>query len=72
MSTASLSASDGHSEEGPPDILALAEVRYSLPEMLAELRLERTTGSFAMERLNQSEIGKLFQNKQKRRAKPKS
>ncbi len=72
MSNASPSASDSHSEDGPPDILALAEVRYSLPEMLAELRLERTTGSFAMERLNQSEIGKLFQNKQKRRAKPKS
>lgn len=48
----------------------MAEVRYSLPEMLAELKLERTTGSFAMERLNQLEIGKLFQNKQKRRAKP--
>lgn len=57
--------------EDPPDIMGLAEVRYSLPEMLAELRLERTTGSFAMERLNQFEIGKLFQNKQMRRAKPK-
>lgn len=54
-----------------PDIIGLAEVRYSLPELLAELRLERTTGSFAMERLNQFEIGKLFQNRQKRRAKPK-
>lgn len=61
-----------HSGEDAPDIMALSEVRYSLPEMLAELRLERTTGSFAMERLNQFEIGKLFQNKQKRRAKPKS
>ncbi len=58
-------------QDGPPDIMALAEVRYSLPELLAELRLERTTGSFAMERLNQFEIGKLFQDRQKRRAKPK-
>lgn len=57
--------------DGPPDVMALAEVRYSLPELLAELRLERTTGSFAMERLNQFEIGKLFQDRQKRRAKPK-
>lgn len=54
------------------DSLALAEVKYSLPELLAELKLERTTGTFAMERLNQMEIGKLFQNKQRRRAKPKS
>lgn len=52
--------------------MALAEVKYSLPELLAELKLERTTGTFAMERLNQMEIGKLFQTKQKRRAKPKS
>ncbi|HRE04571.1 MAG TPA: hypothetical protein PKX00_03115 [Opitutaceae bacterium] len=55
--------------ESAPKILGLAEVRYSLPDLLAELRLERTTGSFAMERLNQLEIGKLFQTKQKRRAK---
>jgi|GEM_PF-445169 len=60
------------SEESAPNPMALAEVRYSLPALLAELKLERTTGSFAMERLNQLEIGKLFQNKQKRRAKPKS
>jgi len=56
--------------ESAPKVPGLAEVRYSLPEMLAELKLERTTGSFAMERLNQLEIGKLFQNKQKRRVKP--
>jgi hypothetical protein len=53
----------------PDKIPGLAEVRYSLPDLLAELKLERTTGSFAMERLNQLEIGKLFQNKAKRRAK---
>ncbi|MBC7368638.1 MAG: hypothetical protein H7343_17810 [Undibacterium sp.] len=47
----------------------LAEVRYSLPQMLAELRLERTTGLFAMEKLDQNEIGKLF--KAPRRAKSK-
>lgn len=53
----------------PDKLPGLAEVRYSLPELLRELRLERTTGSFAMERLNQLEIGKLFQNKAKRRVK---
>ncbi len=51
--------------------LRIAEVRYSLPQMLAELKLERTTGQFAMEKLDQNEIGKLFKSKSSRRAKPK-
>lgn len=57
----------------PPDptMLQLAEVRYSLPQMLAELKLERTSGVFAMEKLDQNEIGKLFKAKATRRAKPK-
>lgn len=43
----------------------IAEVRYSLPALLAELKLERTTGSFAMEKLNQVEIAKVFKSKKK-------
>jgi DNA-binding transcriptional regulator GbsR (MarR family) len=47
----------------------IAEVRYSLPEMLEELKLERSAGSFAMEKLNQVEITKVFKSKKaKRRA----
>lgn len=49
----------------------LVGVRYSLAEMLAELKLERATGAFAMEKLGQAEIGKLFKNQAHRRAKPK-
>jgi hypothetical protein len=49
----------------------LAEVRYSLPEMLDELRAERATSTFAMEKLDQQEIGKLFKAKPARRAKTK-
>ena len=45
------------------------EVRYSLPDLLAELQLERTTGAFSQEKLHQVEIGKLFQNRKKRRGK---
>ena len=52
-------------------MMQLAEVRYSLPQMLAELKLERTSGVFAMEKLDQNEIGKLFKAKGTRRAKPK-
>ena len=51
-----------------PQIASLT-VRYSLKAMLTELAHERTTGSFAMEKLNQAEILKLFENRRKRRGK---
>jgi hypothetical protein len=41
----------------------IAEVRYSLPEMLLELKTERAASTFAMEKLDQQEIGKLFKAK---------
>lgn len=44
----------------------IAEVRYSLPEMLEELKAERSGGGFAMEKLDQHEIGKLFKAKSSR------
>jgi hypothetical protein len=56
----------------PPKSGVLAEVRYSLPQILAELDLERGSASFAMEKLDQSEIGKLFKSKKTARVKPKS
>ncbi len=56
----------------PPKAAMLAEVRYSLPEMLAELDAERGSATFAMEKLEQSEIGKLFKAKRPARAKSKS
>ena len=51
--------------------LQVAEVRYSLPDILRELTLERATGTFAMEKLDQAEIGKLFKAKAQHRAKLK-
>lgn len=62
---------DATTPDGPPSRLAhqLHEVRYSLAELLAELELERNAGSFAMEKLNQAEIAKMFENRRKRRAK---
>ena len=50
--------------------VVIAEVRYSLPQMLHELKAERAAGSFAMEKLDQNEIGKLFKAKPTRRVKP--
>lgn len=51
--------------ESPPPAprLNIAEVRYSLPDMLAELKIERAASTFAMEKLDQHEIGKLFKGK---------
>jgi hypothetical protein len=70
-----MSAPEQTQPEGAPQApksSMLAEVRYSLPEMLAELDAERGSASFAMEKLDQSEIGKLFKSKKLIRAKPKS
>jgi hypothetical protein len=39
--------------------------------MLEELKSERSTGSFSMEKLDQNEIGKLFKSKTPRRVKSK-
>jgi hypothetical protein len=69
--------SDGESntqEKDPaaPKPAVLAEVRYSLPELLAEIEAERGSASFAMEKLDQAEIGKLFKSKKAVRVKPKS
>ncbi len=47
-------------------------VRYSLPHLLEEIRDERANGSFAMEKLHQVEISKLFvNNPRSRRGKAK-
>jgi hypothetical protein len=58
--------------EPAPKPAMLAEVRYSLTEMLAEIQAEKGSASFAMEKLDQAEIGKLFKSKKTTRVKPKS
>lgn len=50
----------------------IAEIRYSLTYLLAELELDRTTGAFSMEKLDQTEITKPFETRKKRRAKMNS
>jgi len=51
--------------------VGVAEVRYSLPELLSELEIERAVGSFAMEKLDQQEIGKFFKSRGARRGQPR-
>lgn len=59
-------APDSNSRGKPRIRIEIAEVKYSLPEMLEELKTERSASSFAMEKLDQSEIGKLFKAKASR------
>jgi hypothetical protein len=54
-------------QEKPQPALGLNEVRYSLPQLLREVKLEREAPAFAMEKLDQVEIGKLFSRKRPRR-----
>jgi hypothetical protein len=51
-----------------PPALVLAEVRYSLPDLLREVEAERNAPAFAMEKLDQVEITKLFTKGKSRRA----
>ena len=51
----------------PPVLETIKTVKYSLPEMLVELKLERASGVLAMEKLQQADIGNLFKTKPKRR-----
>jgi len=63
---------DAESAPAAPKSPMLAEVRYSLPDLLAEIQAEKGSASFAMEKLDQAEIGKLFKSKKAARVKPKS
>jgi hypothetical protein len=58
-----------HSQPPPPPIRAGAidEVRYSLPELLREVKLERTAPAFTMEKLDPVETAKLFAKPKPRR-----
>ncbi|MFT3831096.1 MAG: hypothetical protein QM691_15460 [Opitutaceae bacterium] len=47
----------------------LREVRYPLPRLLRELRLERTGSLFAREILDQKEINQIFLTRRKKHAK---
>ena len=49
-----------------PARIKIAEVKYSLPDMLEEIKAERAASSFAMEQLDQQEIGKIFKTKASR------
>jgi hypothetical protein len=49
----------------------IREVRYSLPEMLNEIELERSESSIGMETLDQGEIQQLFAKRRQRHGRDK-
>ena len=53
---------------GSASTAPFAEVRYSMDETLAEVKEDRASTSFAMEKLDQPAITKLFEQRRSRRA----
>lgn len=47
----------------------LAEVRFSLPDLLRDVQEERTTSALASDKIDQVEIAKLFLKNRTRRVK---
>jgi len=58
-----------HDSAHRPNARALAPVtvKYSLPELLEEVELERASGSVGLQKVAQADITKLFQAQPKRR-----
>jgi hypothetical protein len=47
-----------------------SEVKYSLPELLRDVKLDRSSSLFSMEKLDQDTISRLFEQQHSRRAPP--
>lgn len=53
-------------DEAPPDSESgsaspFAEIKYSLPELLRDVKLDRSSSLFSMEKLDQDTINRLFE-----------
>jgi hypothetical protein len=51
----------------PDDPTPIVEVRYSMPELLRDVKRDRASVAFAMEKLDQAAINALFEQQQARR-----
>lgn len=60
--------SAGASSSGEGSSVRLREVRYSLPRLMEELQLERSTSNFAKEILDQMAITQVFRSRSPRHA----
>jgi hypothetical protein len=59
---------DEDTAPGDDLVSTVREVRYPLPQILRELRLERTGSLFAKEILDQMEISQIFTSRRKKHA----
>jgi hypothetical protein len=57
-------------EEQPASLFA--EVRYSLPELLRDVKIDRSSSMFSMEKLDQETISRLYEQQNANRAKKQS
>ncbi|HEU5079894.1 MAG TPA: hypothetical protein VFT72_11830 [Opitutaceae bacterium] len=62
-----MSFSSNHSSHRAGNKTTPTAVRYSLQELLAEIDQEKVSGAFGMEKLQQSEIEKVFKAQSPRR-----
>lgn len=62
---------DGPHPFQPAVAAGLLEVRYSYRDMMTELKAERSSAVYSMEKLDQTEIAKLFKARKLRRDKDK-
>jgi hypothetical protein len=65
MSTPEESQPKPEEDSGSP----FAEVRYSLPELLRDVKIDRSSSLFSMEKLDQDTISRLYEQQNSRRAK---
>lgn len=54
-------------ESEPETLTPFVEIRYSLPALLREVKRDRASATFAMEKLDQAAINALFEQQQARR-----
>jgi hypothetical protein len=59
---------DSESDEAEREESTIREVRFPLPQLMRELRLERTTSLFAKDILDQTEIFQIFATRRRKHA----
>jgi hypothetical protein len=52
---------DPHDEPGEDSSSPFAEIKYSLPELLRDVKIDRSSSQFSMEKLDQDTISRLFE-----------
>jgi len=59
---------DPSTEPGEDSSSPFAEVKYSLPDLLRDVKIDKSSSLFSMEKLDQDTISRLFEQYNSRRA----